>query len=267
LILTLEEAQANGDLYNTEVFVFTDNSMAERAFYNGISSSRTLFNLVLKLQKLQMHQEPMIHFVHVSGRRMMAQGTDGLSRGVSPQGALRGTSLLEFVPLHQDPVERQGIDLKAWVESWFGALGHCWWVTPEDWFEGAHSRDKCVWSLPPDAAQAALEQLSKAIHKWLNHTHVALIPCLMTALWRRLFNKLFDLVFEVPAGTDVWSNSQFEPLIVGIYFPLSRHPPWRLKGTMMLDRVGRLLRGLPTTEVRWGWLVLQQLLEQVSTLE
>lgn len=104
LILTLEEAQANGDLYNTEVFVFTDNSMAERAFYNGTSSSRTLFYLVLKLQKLQMHQELMIHFVHVSGRRMMAQGTDGLSRGFSLQGALRGTLLLEFVPLHQDPV-------------------------------------------------------------------------------------------------------------------------------------------------------------------
>jgi len=107
-------------------------------------------------------------------------------------------------------------------------------VTPEDWFEEAHSRDKCVWSLPPAAAQATLEQLSKAIHKRPNHTHVALIPCLMTALWRRLFNKLFDLVFEVPTGTDVWSNSQFEPLIVGIYIPLSRHPPWRLKGTMTL---------------------------------
>jgi hypothetical protein len=105
---------------------------------------------------------------------------------------------------------------------------------------------------PPAVAEAALEQLAKSIHKRPQHTHLILVPRLMTAYWRKLLGKICTLTFTVPAGTDVWRISQFEPLIVGLYLPLIRHYPWTLKGAPMLDRVEWSLRSLPLTDHKWG---------------
>jgi hypothetical protein len=51
----MEEAQQRGELRHAEVFVFTDNSTAESAFFKGTSSSKRLFELVLRLQLLEMN--------------------------------------------------------------------------------------------------------------------------------------------------------------------------------------------------------------------
>jgi hypothetical protein len=55
-------------------------------------------------------------------------------------------------------------------------------------------------------------------------------------LWRKLLNKICDLTFTIPIGSDLWDSPQFEPLLVGLYLPLSRHKPWKLRGTPLLDR-------------------------------
>ena len=89
----------------------------------------------------------------------------------------------------------------------------------------------------------------------------------MTAYWRKLLGKICTLTFTVPAGTDVWRISQFEPLIVGLYLPLIRHYPWTLKGAPMLDRVERSLHSLPLTDHKWGGHILWQLLMESRALE
>jgi hypothetical protein len=65
--------------------------------------------------------------------------------------------------------------------------------------------------------------------------HLVIIPRLLTAVWRRHLNKICDLVFTLPIGNDLWTDSQFEPLIIGLSLPLSRHAPWKLRGTPLLD--------------------------------
>ena len=90
LVLTLEQAHADGTLKNSEVFIFTDNSTAESTFFRGTSSSRTLFELILRLQFIHMHGEVIVHFIHVAGKRMIRQGTDGLSRGNTGRSAKWG---------------------------------------------------------------------------------------------------------------------------------------------------------------------------------
>jgi hypothetical protein len=80
LVLAIEEAYAKGLLSNSELFVFTDNSAAEGAFYKGTSPSRRLFDLVLRLRALQMNGQLALHVIHVAGKRMIAQGTDALSQ-------------------------------------------------------------------------------------------------------------------------------------------------------------------------------------------
>ena len=47
---------ADGTLGGTELFLFMDNSTAESAFDKGSSSSRLLFELVLRLRNLEMKE-------------------------------------------------------------------------------------------------------------------------------------------------------------------------------------------------------------------
>jgi hypothetical protein len=79
--------------------------------------------------------------------------------------------------------------------------------------------------MPPAGADVAIEQLAYSINKRFQHTHVVLVPRLMTARWRKLIGKVCNLVFTVPIGSHVWALSQFEPLTAELYLPLSRHKP------------------------------------------
>ena len=54
LVEALEDMEAVSAAVGCEVFLFTDNAVAEAAFHNGTSSNRTLFNLVLRLRMLEL---------------------------------------------------------------------------------------------------------------------------------------------------------------------------------------------------------------------
>jgi hypothetical protein len=79
LVDTVKEETEAGWLRNCKFFFFTDNSTAERCFYGRTSKSRHLHGLVLKLHTLEMAHGMTIRVIHVPGKRMIAQGTDGCS--------------------------------------------------------------------------------------------------------------------------------------------------------------------------------------------
>ena len=54
IVDTVKKLYREGCLKNCELFLFTDNIVADYAYHKGTSSSKTLFNLVLRLRKLQM---------------------------------------------------------------------------------------------------------------------------------------------------------------------------------------------------------------------
>eukprot|EP00978_Attheya_sp_CCMP212_P037942 scaffold183200_cov67-Attheya_sp.AAC.3 len=87
------------------MFMFTDNTTAEAAYWKGTSHSRKLFELVLRLKKLETKNDLVLHMIHVSGRRMIAQGTDGLSRGDHLQSVMQGLPMTAFMPLYLDLFE------------------------------------------------------------------------------------------------------------------------------------------------------------------
>ena len=89
----------------------------------------------------------------------------------------------------------------------------------------------------------------------------------MTSRWRKKLGKICDLIFCVPIAADCWPASHFEPLIVGLAFPLSRHQPWKLRGTPLVDRVERELRDLPPASPSWGRDLLRQLLLTTRDME
>ena len=63
------------------IFLCTDNSTVEAALYKGNLSSKKLFDLVLRVQVLEMHESVQILDNHVFGKQTKAIGTDGTSRG------------------------------------------------------------------------------------------------------------------------------------------------------------------------------------------
>jgi hypothetical protein len=259
LVEDTEAEAARGELVDTELFLFTDNSTAESAFYKGSSSSKKLHALVLRLHKLALDYSIILHVVHVAGTRMISQGTDGCSHGVLMEGVMAGKGMLSFVDLDKSALARS-TDLLPWIRSWCGnaAINS---LSAEDWFERGHGviggkRDKHnvwmpvhekagnvhLWSPPPAVADAALEELLKARHKRTDTFHVVVIPRLMAPRWRRLFHKAVDLSFVVDPGNAFWPANMFEPLYVGVLFPFIHHRPWCLKRAPLMVEMGRELR-------------------------
>jgi len=105
IVDTLHNYACDGFLRDTEIWMFTDNLVAESAYFRGTSKSRQLFELVLQLRKLEMAAECWIFVIHVARTWMIAQGMDGLSRGDQNAGVMSGMNMLDYVPLHRSAVE------------------------------------------------------------------------------------------------------------------------------------------------------------------
>lgn len=183
LIETLKQMACQGEMSGVEVFLFTDNSMAEAAFNWGSSSNQKLYNMVKQVKLMEMVFLTRIHIIHVAGKRMIAQSTDGLSQGCLADGVMIGKEMTPFIPLQQHTLERSSM-LLPWIQSGFGGTqGQILEpLEPEDWYEKGHDiaggvpncdgvwvptyQYGChVWSPPPCVAEQCLEELQRARHK------------------------------------------------------------------------------------------------------
>jgi hypothetical protein len=90
VVLTVEEEARHGTLKDSIMFLFTDNSTVEGALYKGNTPSKKLFNLIVRLRKTAFENGATVLVSHVSGKRMIAQGTDGISRGELNEGVRSG---------------------------------------------------------------------------------------------------------------------------------------------------------------------------------
>ena len=261
LVDMLIEMGKQGSLRGIEVFLFTDNSTAEAAYFNGSSSSEKLFDLVLKVRLLEMENGAKIHLCHVSGERMQFQGTDGLSRGNLNVGVMAGKAMLDFVPLHLTASQRSP-SIKDWISSWTEG-DTLEWLSPEGWFTRGHDlvEDEWevnvdgmqlptfrpgffVWESAPVTALAMIEELRKARHKRQASHHIIIIPRIMQPEWRKPLYKAADVVMTLPVGHFGWPKDMYEPLTLAFVFPFVPHSPWQLRGSPHLLEVGRELSAL-----------------------
>jgi hypothetical protein len=118
------------------VFFYTDNATVESCLYKGNSSSPKLFRLIVRMRKLEMTHNARIVVSHVSGKRMIKEGTNGVSRGQLREGVTAGESMLSFIPSKEDPLDRAP-RFKSWIKSWTGELAE--FLSPEGWFERGHN--------------------------------------------------------------------------------------------------------------------------------
>jgi len=142
-------------------------------------------------------------------------------------------------------MERSTI-LADWITTMFGDSIE--FLAPEDWYRRGQDhiskykdangfwriRTKpgtFVWTPPPAAADAALEELRKARLKRQSSTHIIIIPRFMTILWLIQLNKVVDLIVYLPNKYNFWPHAMHEPLVVAFCFPFVNYRPWQLKGT------------------------------------
>jgi hypothetical protein len=117
LVDTVDAEAKEGYLKGSELCMFTDNSTAESCFYKEGSLSELLHKLVLRLRKIELDHGFILHVVHVSGMCMIAQGTNGLSRGLFLEDVMAGRDMLLYVDLAKEAIERQP-KLVDYVQSW-----------------------------------------------------------------------------------------------------------------------------------------------------
>ena len=273
------------ELKGIELYVFTDNSTAEAAFYKGTSSSKKLFDLIVRLKFLEINSSCVIHFVHIAGTRMIVQGTDGISRGDFNTGVMQGESMLSFVPIHLSALEREQ-NLRPWLEQvliptrnedivFLDYAG--WYERGHDIIGGKHNGDGIwepeyeggtyVWTPPPSAAIIAVEQLRRARLKRENSTHIMIVPKQMSPEWRRQLFRVSDLCIELPFDDRAWNKvKHHEPLIFAVVFPFLSHRPWQLKRTGAFLGMGRVLRGLFKNDQISAGVVLRKLFMQQRRL-
>jgi hypothetical protein len=267
LVESLREFLEENDLRGVEVFLFTDNSTAEAAYWKGNSSSRKLFELMLELKTLEGDRGLLLHVVHVSGKIMIAQGTDGLSRADFSEGVMAGESMTSFVPLHLTCEERAP-GMGEWLASAMGKGEEgVTSLDPTGWFSTAHTDGTFLWTPPPALADVVVEQLGKARHKRPHCLHVIAVPRLMTGRWRRNMGRECDFYFKIPQGCSLWPESMFEPLLIYVCLPFLPHRPWLQRRRAELDQlVSSLLEeGLWEASPERGWSLLREFLLAART--
>ena len=231
----------------------TDNTTVESCFYKGNSASEKLFELIIRMRTIELKHSIRLMITRVSGKRMIAQGTDGVSRGRLNEGVSLGDTMTKYCPWGLTPLNRQ-----AHLGKWFNSIigNHLEILTPQQWYTRGHDHDGYemhqdglvrpnissgtnLWEVAPIAAPTAVEELRISRLKRRKSTHLFIVPKLFTHLWLKQLQKACDVVLYIQAGSDGWSEDQHEPLTLGICFPYIKYRPWKLRRSPKMLRTGR----------------------------
>jgi hypothetical protein len=123
VVESLEEEASSGRLENSMVFFFTDSSTVEAALCKGTSHSPKLFDRVIRVKSLETRLAIKLVVSHVSGLRMIAEGGDGVSRGILNEGVMAGESMLSFIPLNLSAERCE--TLVPWIQGWIKGEVEC----------------------------------------------------------------------------------------------------------------------------------------------
>jgi hypothetical protein len=284
----IELGVQSGRLQDCELYIFTDNTTTEAAYYKGNSDNRALFELVVCLLRVDMSGGLRLHITHIAGTRMIASGVNGLSRGNLTEGLLlqpMPSSFSTFVPLHLSAMQRSPA-LLSWVRSWIPFRG-IQPLTPEGWFVQGHGvtgkgsslpgggwdpelskHHWFLWDPPPATAGAAVEELSASRHKCPYLNHVFLCPRLFTQYWQKRLFKVADIILELPPGVmPFWPAEMHEPFLVALTLRFATVFPWQLRQHPGLLDLGREVQEVWRRLAQHDRHLLCQLCRFPSTLE
>ena len=68
-MLSVKEAAEEGHLSGSEVWLFTDNQVAEGIYHRGSSQNSSLYALMLEFKQLSLDHGFILRLVHIAGTR------------------------------------------------------------------------------------------------------------------------------------------------------------------------------------------------------
>jgi hypothetical protein len=233
----------SGALDGKEVWMATDNLVWALIGNKGMSRRKGLSDIVRDIKIECRKHEVFWHPFHISGKRMIKIGFDGLSRGDFDSGVMLGRDIRSLVPLGVSAVDFEDNQIVPWLKSWMGN-DYTPPLTVNDWFYAGHQPGVHVWAPPPAGALIALEEMAQAkLKRPFEVAHVFVCPRLLYfEEWRRRFNKEVDFWLFIESNSPLWPNSCCEPLVFGISFPLRDHRPWKLRRVPPVVELGRRLQ-------------------------
>jgi hypothetical protein len=182
--------------------------------------------MILEFRKMEMEGQFIIHFIWIAGKRMIAQGCNGLSRGDFSSGVMNGQHFLDQLPLDKTALELQP-ELNNKLLACLPGNNRKF-ASTEDWFYQVfqYPNAKWIWTPPPALAKTAIEQMCEAKHDFPNSSHVFICPALWTGTWRKTLGKVADSMFSMSAGSYLWPQAMFEPLTIAFLRPLLTTSLW-----------------------------------------
>ena len=175
---------------------------------------------------------------------MILTGVDGGSRGNAEAGVLVGHNVCKFIPLDKSAFDLAGDLLEEWCRDWMGS-DYPKPLEPLGWYTRGHQPGVHLWAPPPAAALVALKELAASRQKRPHDvTHVFVCQRLLwQEEWRTRLERETDIWFILHPGK-YWPRCFFEPLIVGISFPMSSRSrgPWLVRQER--DKVVQIGRSL-----------------------
>lgn len=243
----------SGDLDGKEVWMATDNLVWALIANKGMSKSKGLSDIVRDIKLACRKHQVFWHPFHVSGKRMIKMGFDGLSRGDFDSGIMLGHDIRDLVPLGVSAMDFQDNDIQHWARSWMGS-DYTYPLSIEEWYSKGHQPGVHFWAPPPAGALIALEEIAQSkLKRPFEVTHVFVCPRLLYfEEWRRRFNKEMDLWLLIEPVSPFWPNSCCEPLVFGISFPLRPSRPWKLRRVPEVVALGRNLQDMLKTRSELG---------------
>ncbi|MGL4352310.1 MAG: hypothetical protein ACRCT2_17460 [Plesiomonas shigelloides] len=225
----LRDLQESGrsNVRGCTVFYFTDNSTTYWWAQNRSARHERNQDLLERIGMLELELDVTLHVVHVPGVVMIAQGTDGLSRGIwmSPYHSLPSqedyTSSV-FLPQPFDPLLIQSIvDCHQLAGPW--SYQH--WDTC--WHSAQVLHKFSIWAPPPELTRQLLcYVLSVWVESPCDSSSLFLLPRVMSRAWHGLSRCLRELVTIYPHETPIrLSNPLPIPVVIVYIAPHKRVLP------------------------------------------
>ena len=125
-----EEVEA-GRMEGVETLFLTDDSVAEAMYYQGNSSNKEIFELMVRLVYLDLRGCFRLNIIWVAGKRQITSVFYGFSRDFLTDGIDSYGSILYFAPLNETEFD-SSTSLLPWVQIWIG-VNNIEPLTPEGW--------------------------------------------------------------------------------------------------------------------------------------
>jgi hypothetical protein len=198
LLLTLEiEVKSESSRFRgATVFYFTDNSTTYYVVNGGSSTSSGLQALIYRIKLAELALGCLLEAVHVPGRVMIVQGTDGLSRGVwvsSLHSGIdpTGTNADVFAPVE---FSRTHIPWVLEAASLPPSTPIVWQPWDGSWASSKFLHRVTLWCPPPEIAR---QFIAHVILLWTESPHDTSVLFLIPRILQRQWSSLSRHIVEV----------------------------------------------------------------------